>query len=277
MQDILDWVARTGLSNIVWITDLDRTIIDHDRYTGTTTPPAGLDETLRSLDRQTAGFYIVTGRDLESVDNRLFPGDRFRTSTGYHSVARFDPDAEPVNIIPVPEWELIEKRLEALTKTHPKLFLKTMDHYRGLQYFRLPAEEQAAARDVLAGPMQDLVDEMNAKSGKPRLELADCDGALEIVPVGSSKGPAIGDILAHAQDRNGRRLVLIYFGDNVGDIAPGLAAQERGGIFVAVGDDPDVNAVADFHLPDPASARVLFAKAAGMGNAPAPRLPGPQI
>lgn len=274
MQDILDWISRTGLSNIVWITDLDRTVIDHDRHTGMTKSPAGLADVCKELDKKTAGFYIVTGRDLESVDTKIFPGEHLRVSAGYHSVARFEPDDEPINIIPVPDWKIIEARLEALTSVHPKLFLKTMDHYRGLQYFRLPAEEQAAVRDALAGPMQDLVDEMNTKSGMPRLELADSDGGLEIVPAGSSKAPAIDDIMMHAHDRNHRQLVPIYFGDNPGDIDAGRATQARGGVFVAVGNDPEVCAAADFVLPDTATTRALFAKAAGMSNTSAPRPPG---
>jgi trehalose-6-phosphatase len=276
MRDLLDWIERTGLANIAWMTDLDDTVIDHDRSNGAVFVPPGLAESCRRLDEQTAGFYIVTGRNLLSVDTAIFPADRFRISAEYHNVTRFDATGPPRRVRPMPPWEVIDGRLGFINDAHPKIFLKAMEYLRAVQYFRVPENEKDAVRTSLRGPLAALVDELNAQPGCPPMELMDFDDAFDIIPAGTSKGPAIGDILADVQNRTGREAVPLYFGDNAGDIPAGREAQAHGGVFVAVGDDPGVIAAADFHLPDTAAARALFAKAAAIGNAPSLPPPRPQ-
>jgi trehalose-phosphatase len=276
MRDIFEWIEKTGLRNIVWLTDLDRTVIDHDRKTGTVAAPQELREACDRLDARTAGFFIVTGRDVDTVDNRIFPGSRFRISAEYNNVARYDRGAAAEHINPVPPWGLIEARMEALAQSRPGLFLKKTDHMWMIHYSRVPDEEHAAVEAALKEPLAALVREMNAQGLGPPLLLANEDQMFQLTPEGSDKGPAVAAIMRHAQANADRKLAPIYFGDHPGDIPAGKAAQAHGGIFVSVGGDPDVIAAADFHLPDTVAARALFAKAAGMDKAPVPPVPGPQ-
>ena len=277
MRDILDWIEKIGLRNIVWLTDLDKTVIDHDRKTGTVAAPKELQEACDRLDALTAGFFIITGRDIDTVDKRIFPGSRFRISAEYNNVARYDRDAPAAHINPVPPWGVIEARMEALAHSRPGLFLKKTDHMWMIHYSRVPEDERAAVEAALKEPLAGLVREMNAQGVGPPLLLANEDQMFQLIPEGSDKGPAVPEIMRHAQAHADRKLTPIYFGDHPGDIAAGKAVQTRGGIFVAVGDDPEVLAAADFHLPDTASTRALFMKAAGMDNAPTPLPPGLQI
>jgi hydroxymethylpyrimidine pyrophosphatase-like HAD family hydrolase len=272
MQDILDWISRIGLSNIVWITDLDRTVVDNDRNTGKVFVPPDLEGVCRRLDDVTAGFYIVTGRSLNTVDAVFFPNTHFKISAEYHNVQRFDPDAQP-SYAPAIPWGAVDDLFIDLANTHPDLNLKVMGYLRAFQYHRVPENDQQALKEFLQPRLEAMVAKLNAIPGAPAVELVDFDSSFDIVPVGTSKGPAVHDIMAFAEVQNGRSLVPIYFGDNPGDIDAGRATQAHGGIFAAVGDDPEVCAAADFVLPDTATARALFAKASAMGNAPAPRLP----
>ncbi len=64
---------KPAYGNIVWLTDLDKTVIDHDRKTGTVAAPQELREACDRLDALTAGFFIVTGRDVDTVDMADFP------------------------------------------------------------------------------------------------------------------------------------------------------------------------------------------------------------
>ncbi len=273
MQDILDWISRIGLSNIVWITDLDRTIVDNDRKTGKVFVPPDLEGVCRRLDDATAGFYIVTGRSLNTVDTVFFPNTRFRTSAEYHNVERFDPDAAPVYAPEIP-WQVVDEDFTELSQAHRALNVKVMGYLRAFQYHRVPEDERPALKAMLLPRLEALVARLNAVPGAPPVEVVDFDESFDIVPVGTSKGPAVDDIMAFAEGRKVRPLTPIYFGDNPGDIPAGRAAQAHGGVFVAVGDDPEVGAAADFVLPDTATARALFARASAMGNTPAPRLPG---
>jgi hydroxymethylpyrimidine pyrophosphatase-like HAD family hydrolase len=144
-----------------------------------------------------------------------------------------------------------------------------MEYLRAIHYFRVPENEQQGIKEKLHQPLADLVAELNAVAGGPPMEVVDFDSSFDIVPVGTGKGPAIDDILEYVQAGGARPVAPIYFGDNPGDIPAGQAVQARGGVFVSVGDDPDVIAAADFHLPDTASARAVYTKAAGMDRAPA--------
>lgn len=277
MRDILDWIEKTGLRNIVWITDLDKTVIDHDRKTGTVAAPKELREACDRLDALTAGFFIITGRDIDTVDKRIFPGSSFRISAEYNNAARYDRDAPAEHINPVPPWGVIEARMEALAQSRPGLFLKKTDHMWMIHYSRVPEDERAAVEAALKEPLAGLVREMNAQGVGPPLVLANEDQMFQLIPEGSDKGPAVASIMQRAQADVDHRLVPIYFGDHPGDIAAGNAVQARGGIFVAVGDDPDVLAAADFHLPDTAAARALFMMVAGMDKSPVVQPPGLQI
>lgn len=257
---LIDWVDQIGINNFVWMTDLDLTLLDPAKDPNNVRAPEGLEETCDKIDQVTDGrFYIITGREMSFVNN-VFPSIGFKASTEYHNVVRWDRDSETTELNAKPQWDLVDDEINGvLRKWWPEDFkFREKPFMRSIHYTHAPKLQDEDVKLEVKGALQAIFDRYAAKTGQ---NLINIDGGkvFDIAPEGSTKEKAAQDIMDHAaQNSNGQPLVPIYFGDSPGDLDAVPAIKAAGGVFVSVGDDPRVKAVADFHLDDTADCRALF-------------------
>jgi trehalose-phosphatase len=191
-------------------------------------------------------------------------------------MVRYEPGGEMKDLSTRPQWSVIDPEMDALVAGTDGLRLRKKPFMRSLHYSQVPEDRRASVKEMLNGALTCLLEKFRKATGQD-IELTDGGLIFDMGPKGQDKGVALNDIMVHAtQEHGGAPLVPIYFGDSPGDIPAGLAAKAHGGVFVAVGNDPRVLAVADFALKDPTECRALFKKVTGMTNAPAP-LPVPHL
>lgn len=273
-DDILNWISRVGLRNVVWTTDLDKTVLDTWPDPAGMAPADGLEESCKRLEKNTAGFYVITGRDGAYIDNVAFPNSKMRFSAEYHNMVRFEPGGETKDLSERPQWALVDPEMDALVDSIPGLRMRKKPFMRSLHYSQVPEGERPAVKQMLHDKLTGILQKLNAQTGQ-KIDLTDGGLIFDMGPEGQDKGVALNEIIDFAATEHAdRKVVPIYFGDSPGDIPAALAAKARGGVFVAVGNDPRVLAVADFALTDPTECRALFKKVSELSPAPAPRLPG---
>ncbi len=264
MQDFLDWVRKTGSKNIVWITDVDETLLEKSTNPNLVTQVSGLESLCENLDKAVdGGFYVITGRDFAWLD-QVFPAKNVRASCEYHCVFRKEAGAEPEVLNPMPKWNLIDTELEALVAQHEGLLLRKKDFMRSLHYVAISEDE----RETVKSKLQVLLDKHNAETGQS-VGMVDGGKVFDMGPSDSDKGDALNDILQQAEWLSGKKLVPVYFGDSPGDLPGAQAAQAAGGKFISVGDDERVTSIADFHLRDPAEYRAAIKSVVNVSLKPA--------
>ena len=123
-DDILKWISRVGLSNIVWTTDLDKTVLDVWADPEGMAPAEGLEESCNRLEKNTAGFYVITGRDGAYIDRVAFPNSKVRFSAEYHNMVRFTPGGEAKDLSERPQWALVDPEMDALVESIPGLRMR---------------------------------------------------------------------------------------------------------------------------------------------------------
>ena len=266
-QQFLLWVMQTGLHRIVWTSDLDWTIVDNTRPDGAPAP-AGTVESIRRLDEASAGFYLNTGRDIKSVDI-ILPGADVKVSAEYNNMTRFDPP-QTVSHSTVPQWNLIDTELDAITATWPGAILRKKDFMRTLNFSKAPGLQRPDVRDAVRREMDVLLEKIYRATGQ---SIANIDGGsvFDLTPAGRDKDTGQAQIFEHAE--RGYRmkcalegtapepLVMVYFGDSPGDLPAARRVQAHGGKFVSVGSDPRVTSIADFRLENVAACRAVMAAA----------------
>ena len=263
MTNLEQWINQVGINNIIWITDLDDTVIELSKNVTGVNAPSGLEDSFHAIDTATQGrFFVVTGREMSYVD-KLFPKKPLKASTEYHNVMRWDENSAPVELNQKPQWHLIDPKFDAITKQYwPNNFTARRKPFmRSIHYPQAPLLQDPKTKDHVRQLLQDVLDDYEAQTGQ---KLVNIDGGavFDIAPDGSSKGPAIQDIVdAMAAKFPGRKLYPVYFGDSPGDLDAVPVIQANGGKFISVGPNPRVTSVADFQLNDTAECRALFAKA----------------
>ncbi|MBI4031654.1 MAG: HAD-IIB family hydrolase [Proteobacteria bacterium] len=263
MPDFSDWIRRTGLANIIWITDVDETLLEKSSNPNNVTQIPGLESLCEKLDaRAGGGFYVITGRDLPWLD-KVFPARRIRASCEYHCLFRREPDEPPEILNPVPEWSLIDEEMESLAVRHEGLLLRKKPFMRSLHYIAVPEEKREAVKAAIEPKLKALLDRHNAQTGQA-VGMVDGGKVFDMGPSNSDKSHAFIDILRHAEAKTGKKLTPVYFGDSPGDLPAARTAQENGGKFIAVGNDPRVTSVADFMLESPAAYRALIKDVIGL-------------
>lgn len=261
--DFLEWVGEVGINNLIWCTDLDHSVLDMLKNASAVVAPAGLENTFQTLDDLTEGrFYVITGREMSYVD-RTFPNGLLKASTEYHNAMRWDNNGEVEELNDKPQWNLIDDRLkDVIARYWPdglsprdKPFMRSLHQHSKL--FKDPAYKETVRLEI-----QAILDDYYDQTAQ-RLVNIDGGSVFDIAPEGSSKGPAMEDIIAECQANfPNRDLTPIYFGDSPGDLPAADVVQKMGGKFIAVGSDERVTSVADFKVHDPASCRALFANTA---------------
>lgn len=258
MQDIWDWVNKTGLDRILWATDLDLTVLDAAADPSKVTAPPEVEAACQQIDVLTQGrFYIITGRELSYVD-KVFPNVPFKVSAEYHNMARFD-QAGIVDLNPRPEWSLIDADMDAIASQHSGMVVRKKPFMRSIHYTHAPGLKDFNVKAQVQQQFQLLLDRLAQQTGQI-IEIKDGGSVFDIGPAGADKGVAFADIYGRA----GGAAVPLYFGDSPGDIPAAHFAKSKGGIFVAVGQDPRVVALADYTLPDPSACRDLLMKVGGI-------------
>jgi trehalose-phosphatase len=273
-EDILNWIARVGLRNVVWTTDLDKTVLDTWPDPEGMAPAEGLGESCNRLEKNTAGFYVITGRDGAYIDRVAFPNSKVRFSAEYHNMVRFTPGGETKDLSERPQWALVDPEMDELVASIDGLRMRKKPFMRSLHYSQVPESERPAVKQMLHDKLTTILQKLNAQTGQ-KIDLTDGGLIFDMGPEGQDKGVALNEIMDFASTEHpDRQLVPIYFGDSPGDIPAGKAAKAQGGIFVCVGNDKRVLAEADFALTNPTECRALFKKVSELNSAFTPRLPG---
>ena len=279
MNDLLQWIEDIGINNIIWVTDLDLTVLDSHENPNKVSAPEGFENTCRRLDNATEGrFFIVTGREMSYV-NTIFPNTPFKVSTEYHNVARWDPAMPPVELNPQPQWELIDGKIETIIRRHwPENFkVREKPFMRSIHYTHAPALQDEMVKREAKQALQDVLTEYEQQTGQ---KLINIDGGqvFDIAPDGSTKEKAYQDIVDMMRQKYPHRnLVPVYFGDSPGDLDAVPVVQANGGKFISVGDDMRVTCVADFQLDNTAMCRKLFEVASLLQPKPAFAPTGPEL
>ena len=248
MSDFLTWINQVGLRNIIWMTDIDETLVEKAADPGALNAPTGLEDDCRDLDTLTGGrFYIITGRELPYID-QLFPQKTLKASCEYHNIMRFDKDAAPQEINPKPDWSLIDNDLQSLTARFNGMVLRIKPFMRSLHYIGADTvRNDPAVKNDVQNELEQLLDRYEASTGQP-LTIIDGGKVFDMGPGGLDKGNAVKEIINICNDN---ALIPIYFGDSPGDLPAATIVQRLGGKFIAVGDDDRVTQSADFHFKDP--------------------------
>lgn len=258
MQDIRDWVNKTGLDRILWATDLDLTVLDAAADPSKVTAPPEVEAACQQIDILTQGrFFIITGRELSYVD-KVFPNVPFKVSAEYHNMARFD-HAGIQDLNPRPQWSLIDPEIDAIAAMHTGMVVRKKPFMRSIHYTHAPGLKNFNVKAQVQQQFQLLLDRL-AQLTSQIIEIKDGGSVFDIGPAGADKGVAFADIYGRVQGNP----VPLYFGDSPGDIPAAHFAKSKGGVFVAVGQDPRVLALADFTLDNPAACRDLLIHVAGI-------------
>jgi trehalose-phosphatase len=279
-QALLEWIEECGISNMIWTTDLDHTVLDMQKDAANVTAAAGLEETFYHLDRLTNGrFFVITGREMDYVD-RIFSKRPLKASTEYHNVMRWHEDQAPQELRAQPHWALIDQKLATIIQKYwPADYeMRHKPFMRSIHYSHAPALADPHIKADVMYKLETILIEYENSTGQ---ELVNIDGGavFDIAPKGSSKGPAMQDILDEIKRRHPQqKLYPIYFGDSPGDLDAVPVLKKAGGKFVSVGADPRVTSLADFQLECTESARDIFTIASQMPptmrfNPPTPKGP----
>jgi trehalose-phosphatase len=281
-HELREWLEETGLDRVLWATDLDLTLSDKqvDALRAANNPE--LAALCQDINRLLQGrFYIITGRDLGSLDDILAPA-RIKASTEYHNRVRLDGGMSD-DLNPLPQWELIDDAIDALIEQWPGMGVRQKPFMRTVYYNKTELMNDPEAREQVRQQFNALLDQLTEMTGQ---ELTNTDGGhvFDMGPAAGDKEEAFACIYAHAsrQHDGAQPLVPIYFGDSPGDLPAAKFAHENGGIFISVGDDPRVTAVADFQLSTPEECRALIRTMTQGLNPPAsstraqPRRTGPR-
>ncbi|MCM2343613.1 MAG: HAD-IIB family hydrolase [Alphaproteobacteria bacterium] len=265
-QALQDWVSQTGWGRLLWATDLDLTVLDAAADPSKVTAPPEIEFACHQIDQLTQGrFYIITGRELDYVD-KVFPNVPFKVSAEYHNMARFDA-AGIQDLNPRPHWALIDAAIDAIVATHGGMVVRKKPFMRSIHYTHAPGLKDFNVKAQVQQQLQLLLDQLAQQTGQV-VEIKDGGSVFDIGPAGADKGVAFADIY----NRVSGAPVPVYFGDSPGDIPAAQFAKSKGGVFVAVGQDPRVLALADFTLADPAACRAFLMKVSGVtpGRFPSP-------
>ena len=261
--EFLKWVSQTGINNLVWCTDLDHTVLDTHIGSHLVRANSGLEDNFRALDRATEGrFYVITGREMAFIDSN-FPNTKLKASSEYHNVMRWETNGKETAVRPLPQWSLIDEELQDIIEEFwPESYrMRPKPYMRSIHYNQAPALNDPLVKEHVIARLQMILDKYHAQTGQ-KLENIDGGHVFDIAPQGSSKGTAIQEIMKRShQNCKGRALTPVYFGDSPGDIPAAIETKKLGGKFVAVGNHPDVLALADFHIQGPALCRALFQNA----------------
>lgn len=263
-QQFLQWVEDVGVNNLVWMTDLDHTVLDMQKDPTKVRAPAGLSDSFAALDRATEGrFFVITGREMSYVQS-IFPDQCPKASTEYHNAMYWGGGLPVEELNPQPQWSLLDPALRDLTaKYWPEDFaFRDKPFMRSLHFKHAPEFSDANYKAKVKGELQQLLDTYFAQTGQ-RLINIDGGSVFDIAPEGSTKAAAVDDILDHMRSIFIRRMLTpVYFGDSPGDLDAAYAVQKTGGKFIAIGDDTRVTNIADFCFASTAEARDVFANAA---------------
>lgn len=268
MQDILDWISKTGMDRILWATDLDLTVLDAAADPSKVTAPLEVEAACQKIDELTKGrFFIITGRELAYVD-KVFPNTPFKVSAEYHNMVRLDAHGIQ-DLNPRPRWDVIDADIDAIVAANAGMVVRKKPFMRSVHYTHAPGLKDFNVRAQVQQQLQLLLDQMKTQTGQT-IEIKDGGSIFDIGPAGADKGVAFADIMARVTLGS----VPIYFGDSPGDIPAAHFAKNNGGVFVAIGKDPRVLALADYALDNPAACRYLLMKVGGVTPG---RFPNPAI
>lgn len=259
LQALTDWIEQVGIENIIWVTDIDETLVEKGANPNDILAPAGLEDDCFALDDLTEGrFFIVTGREMPYIDE-LFPSKGLKVSSEYHNLMRLHPGQPEEEVNPQPDWSLIDPDLQLITDAHPGMVLRIKPYMRSLHYSGAPdIQADPELKAAIHEELEMLLEGYQAQTGQ-EITIIDGGKVYDMGPGGLNKGYAYDAILDYVAERNtdGRKLYPIYFGDSPGDLPAAELVQQNGGKFISVGDDDRVTLIADFKLTDPEECRAL--------------------
>ncbi|MGY0558054.1 MULTISPECIES: trehalose-phosphatase [unclassified Lysobacter] len=231
--------------------DVDGTLLDFAPTPDAVVVPAGLVDTLQSLQQKLDGaLALVSGRPLAQLD-RLFAPLQL-PAAGLHGLEmRHDTTRATTPAPPVPLQALLHKA-QSLVNGYPGALVEDKGatvalHWRGNRDAKPALMSLAEA----------------ALTWLPGYHLQPGDQVLELRPDGADKGVAIAALIATDPFR-GRRPVFV--GDDLTDEHGFRVVREHAGLAVLVGDRQP--SAADHRLADPTTVRDWLCRGAGRETAP---------
>lgn len=231
--------------------DVDGTLVEFADRPDAVTAPAGLVETLASVETRLGGaLALVSGRRIEALD-RLFAPLRLRASGVHGAEFRLEPGA-PEFWLQAPDLPLhLVAEIAELTNSFPGVLIEHKGFSLTVHFRRSPGLSPA-----LREALRVLVDRDESRG----VEILDAHLAFEIKPKGFDKGGAIRRFL-DCESFRGRRPVFI--GDDLTDEAGFAVARACGGRAYSVAGQR-AGAVCAF--TGPAEVRAWLSEFAGLRN-----------
>jgi trehalose 6-phosphate phosphatase len=245
--------AVFAASKICLFLDLDGTLIEFADQPRGVCVDAALIATLQMLQVALDGaLALISGRRIEDLDELLRPL-KF-PAAGLHGLERRDAGGQFHRTeLLGNELQVVRPALMEFVASQMGLLLEDKGASLAVHYRRAPH---------LRGLVRSVVSQVAAPL-LPHYELLEGDMVLEIKPAQIDKGKAVEEFMREWPFA-GR--LPIYVGDDITDHEGFAAVRRYDGIAVAVGD----RVTAQWHLPDPGTARAWLAQIAQEGIAIAP-------
>jgi len=245
--------AVFAANDICLFLDLDGTLIEFADQPRGVRVDAALIATLQVLQVALDGaLALISGRRIEDLDELLRPL-KF-PAAGLHGLERRDASGQlhRTELLET-ELHLVRPALVEFVASQMGLLLEDKGASLAVHYRRAPH---------LGGLVRTVVSQAAAPL-LPHYELLEGDMVLEIKPAQIDKGKAVEEFML---ERPFAGRLPIYVGDDITDHDGFAAVRRHDGITVAVGD----RVSAQWHLPDPGTARAWLAQIARAGSAVAP-------
>jgi trehalose 6-phosphate phosphatase len=226
--------------------DVDGCIVETQRRAADVRIPESLLVTLKALKTELGGaLAVISGRTLEQLDNLFAPLQL--PSAGLHGIERRAADGHK-HMAPLPNKaasDAVHRQCYRLLPRFSELNIEDKGSAIVLRYKSAPqlGTTIAAALGEILAPYADT------------FELQPGDGEVEVKPVSSDNGSALR---AFMRETPFVARMPVFLGHDLADESAFLAANALGGISIGVGIERDT--WANFHLTDPAAARVWLAQ-----------------
>lgn len=220
--------------------DIDGTLIEHADHPEGVTIPESLPATLARLQHMLGGaLALVSGRTIDWMDRRFAP-TRLAASGQHGAEIRLAPDTPSVPIT-IPRWRKpLEQALDRELATWPGVFVEHKPLSLAVHFRAVPQWGDA---------IMDKVVELG-RGLDPGVEFLKGRYVIEVRPAGHTKGTAVEQFM-RTTIFAGR--LPVFVGDDVTDEDGFRAVRAAGGLAIAIGPRPTLQA--NHHLATPAHVR----------------------
>lgn len=242
MTDAQTGHAEAAPAQLAVFTDFDGTLVEIAARPEEVEVAADLPEQLgRAAEQLDSAFAVITGREIDVIDQFLFPLHLPVAGAHGSQRRRADGAVEGLDEDIVRAADDLARRLEPLLADNPGLIVERKRGTVALHYRQAPELEQACK--VAMNEAARLDDRFTVVEGKM---------VIEARPKGLSKGTALRAFMREPPFA-GR--IPVFIGDDTTDEDAFIAAQELGGVGIKLGPGPTA---ARMRIADVASVHALI-------------------